>query len=155
MRARTIHASIVVIETSAFWVAYLLWDCNCTKLQTSARNYTFLHRITTCTALDQSESSNFFMYMITCVKQCITYNCMLWFVIALFGVYRKALNQSGCGNFSLFIVKKWTNSTTRASRFFFKFKLILWKKKSWLLSKIIILSHTRSSELAPKLWPVA
>ena len=41
----TIHASIVVIETSAFWLAYFLWDCNYTKLQISARNYTILHGI--------------------------------------------------------------------------------------------------------------
>ena len=35
------------------------------KLQITAWNYTFLNRITNCIALDQSESSNFFMYMIS------------------------------------------------------------------------------------------
>ena len=72
MCARTlIYASIVVIETSTFWLAYWLWDCNCTKLQISARNYTFFTELqSNGTALNQSESSNFLLYMISGVICC-------------------------------------------------------------------------------------
>ena len=40
MHRQFMPRSIVVIENSAFWLAYKLWDnCNCTKLQISAQNY--------------------------------------------------------------------------------------------------------------------
>ena len=65
MRAWTIrHAFIVVIETSAFWLSYKLWDCNCTKLHIFAQNYKVIALL-----LTNHNQVIFFMYMINNIKE--------------------------------------------------------------------------------------